>query len=228
MIVIVDLLLIACDVEAPLKKKNMNKTEEEILVFPAALLKDLGYFQGFSPDFERYIQPITDAARFVPRQPAERDPSLKQIIPYVIIRYRNRYFTYKRTRRGEEERLHTRYSLGVGGHINPFDKFDLFAATKSVIEMGMEREVAEEVIINTTYAAQCVGLLNDDSNDVGKVHFGIVYRIDVDEPKVEIRERGSFTRGNFVKADDLRRDFDLFETWSQILIDSQLLQPLHP
>ncbi|UCE18331.1 MAG: phosphoesterase [Gemmatimonadota bacterium] len=198
----------------------MNKSVEEILVFPTSLFKELGYFHGFSPDVERFIQPITDAARFVPRPPAEEDPSLKQIIPYVMIRHRDHIFRYKRTRRGEEERLHTKYSVGVGGHINPFDKFDLFAATKSVIEMGMEREVAEEVIIGIPYTAQCVGLLNDDSNDVGKVHFGIVYQLDVAEPKVEIRERGAFTQGSFVRADDLRRDFDFFETWSQILIES--------
>ena len=115
------------------------------------------------------------------------------------------------------------YDTAVGQR-HPKLKFDLFAATKSVIEMGMEREVAEEVIIDTTYTAQFVGLLNDDSNDVGKVHFGIVYQLVVDKPKVEIRERGSFTRGSFCSVDDLRSDFDLFETWSQILIESFILK----
>jgi predicted NUDIX family phosphoesterase len=202
----------------------MNKSVEEILVFPTALFKELGYFHGFSPDVEKYIQPITEAARFVPRPPAEEDSSLKQIIPYVMIRFRDLVYRYKRTRRGEEERLHTKYSIGVGGHINPFDKFDLFAATKSVIEMGMEREVAEEVIIDTTSSSLCVGLLNDDSNEVGQVHFGIVYQLVLDEPKVEIREKGSFTQGEFVDIISLRRDLDMFETWSQILITSSLLK----
>ena len=203
----------------------MNE-QEEILVFPTSVLRDLGYFNGFNGDVGRYIDPITDAAKFVFRQPAEEDPSLKQIIPYVMIHHKDQYFRYKRTRRGEEERLHTKYSIGVGGHINPLDKFDLFAATKPIIEMAMEREVAEEVIIDTTYTTTCVGLLNDDSNDVGKVHFGIVYELDVDEAEVEIRERGSFTQGSFVNADDLRSDFGLFETWSQILIESYVLKSL--
>lgn len=202
----------------------MNKPEEEILVFPTPLFKELGYFHGFSSDVEKFFQPITEAARFVPRPSAEEDPFLKQIIPYVMIRHRDLIFRYKRTRRGEEERLHTKYSVGVGGHINPFDKFDLFAATTSVIEMGMEREVAEEVIIDTTYSTLPVGLLNDDSNEVGQVHFGIVYQLVLDEPKVEIREKGSFTQGDFVDMNSLQRDFDLFETWSQILIESYLLK----
>ena len=201
----------------------MNKQTEEILVFPTSLFKELGYFHGFCDDVEKYVQPITEAARFVPRLPAEEDPSLKQIIPYVMIRHRDHIFRYKRTRRGEEERLHTKYSIGVGGHINPFDKFDLFAATKSVIEMGMEREVAEEVIIDTTYSTLLVGLLNDDSNEVGQVHFGVVYQLVVDEPKVVIREKGSFTQGEFVDPVSLKRDFDLYETWSQILIKAYLL-----
>ena len=202
----------------------MNKPEEEILVFPTSLFKELGYFHGFDDDVDKYIQSITEAARFVPRSPAEGDPSLKQIIPYVLIRFKNLIYRYKRTRRGEEERLHTKYSIGVGGHINPFDKFDLFAAAKSVVEMAMEREVAEEVIIDTTYSSLCVGLLNDDSNEVGRVHFGIVYQLDVKEPKVEIREKGSFTQGSFVDAESLRREIDLFETWSQILIESYVVK----
>jgi predicted NUDIX family phosphoesterase len=204
----------------------MNKQEEEILIFPAALLKNLGYFDGFDSDVEKFIKPITEAARFVPRGPAENDPSLKQIIPYVMIRFRGLVFRYKRTRRGEEDRLHTKYSIGIGGHINPFDKFDLFAATKSVLEMGMEREVAEEVILDTTYSTLCVGLLNDDSNDVGKVHFGIVYQLVVDEPKVDIREKGSFTQGDFVDVMTIQNDFELFETWSQILIESYVLNAI--
>lgn len=200
----------------------MNKPEEDILVFPTSLFHEMGYFHGFSDDVEKYIPRITTVSRFVPRSPAENDPSLKQIIPYVMIRFRDLVFRYKRTRRGEEDRLHTKCSIGVGGHINPFDKFDLFAATKSVIEMGMEREVAEEVIIDTTYAAECVGLLNDDSNEVGKVHFGIIYQLVVDEPKVETREKGSFTQADFVDVMSLQEDFELFETWSQILIESYI------
>jgi predicted NUDIX family phosphoesterase len=143
-----------------------------------------------------------------------------------MIRFRGLVFRYKRTRRGEEDRLHTKYSIGIGGHINPFDKFDLFAATKSVLEMGMEREVAEEVILDTTYSTLCVGLLNDDSNDVGKVHFGIVYQLVVDEPKVDIREKGSFTQGDFVDVMNIQNDFALFETWSQILIEAYILKTL--
>ena len=204
----------------------MNKQEEEILVYQTSLFKELGYFNGFCDNVGKYIQPITEAAQFVPRSSAEEDPSLKQIIPYVIILHKDHIYRYKRTRRGEEERLHAKYSIGVGGHINPFDKYDLFTATKSVIEMAMEREVGEEVIINTTYSTKCVGLLNDDSNEVGQVHFGIVYQLDVDEPKVEIREKRSFTQANFVDADSLQRDFNLFETWSQILIESYVLKNL--
>lgn len=201
------------------------KEQEEILVFPASLLKDLGYFHGFSDEVGRYIDRITEAARFVFRQPAEGDPSLKQIIPYALLRHNEAIFRYKRTRRGEEDRLHAKYSIGVGGHINPSDKFDLFAATKPVIEMAMEREVAEEVIIDTAYSAKCVGLLNDDSNDVGRVHFGLVYELELDEPKATIREKGSLVRGEFIDVRHLAAEFDLYETWSQILIESLLGPP---
>ena len=198
------------------------RDEEDVLVFETSLLERVGNFTGFREEVDTYLQAITEHSHFVQRGRAEADPSFKQIIPYVLLRHENTIFRYKRTRRGEEERLHTKYSIGVGGHINPFDQFDLFAATKSVIEMAMEREVAEEVIIDTAYSARCVGVLNDDSNEVGRVHFGVVYQLDLAEPKAMIREKGSLIRGEFVDAKDLSLELDLYETWSQILIRSFL------
>ena len=51
----------------------------------------------------------------------EVDPSFKQVIPYLVLRDAERYFLMRRTRAGVDARLLGRYSIGVGGHLNPGD-----------------------------------------------------------------------------------------------------------
>src|SRR5204862_2237524 len=108
-------------------------------------------------------------------------------------------------------RLHSKRSIGVGGHISSRDK-NLFG---SVYLEAMHREIAEEVHLETTYNDTCVGLLNDDETEVGKVHLGIVHIFDLDAPKVRPREKSMLQTG-FAPSDDLVRDGDQFETWSQL------------
>jgi predicted NUDIX family phosphoesterase len=81
----------------------------------------------------------------------------------------------------------------------------------------MHREIGEEVYLETAYRDTCVGLLNDDESDVGKVHLGIVHIFDLDAPKVRPREKSMLQTG-FTSADELVRDCDQFETWSQLCL----------
>src|SRR5437879_6536621 len=115
----------------------------------------------------------------------ENDPSYKQLIPYCVFRHEGQLFHYKRGKLQGEGRLHSKRSIGVGGHISSKDK-NLFG---SVYLEAMHREIGEEVHLETTYRDTCVGLLNDDETEVGKVHLGIVHIFDLDAPKVRPRER---------------------------------------
>src|SRR3954451_23607955 len=99
----------------------------------------------------------------------EVDPSFKQIIPYLVLRDGERYFLMRRTKAGGDARLHDRYSIGVGGHLNPGDR-DLAG--------GLRREWQEEVSADFEPAFELIGLLNDDTTDVASVHLGAVYVAD--------------------------------------------------
>jgi predicted NUDIX family phosphoesterase len=192
---------------------------EHVLVVPTPIFHGIGHFQGFCGDTERYLKGLLDPAHtsYRPRAEMEQDPSFKQLIPYVIFRFRDKagrtlLFQYTRGKGQGESRLHAKRSVGVGGHISVDD-----AAQPSAYEEGMRRELEEEVVINTPCRGNMVGLINDDETEVGRVHLGVVHLLDVDRPAVEPRESEIIDAG-FRPVGELLTDIAQFETWSQICL----------
>lgn len=192
---------------------------EHVLVVPTAVFHTLGHFQGFSGDVNRYLTGLLDPAHtsYRPRAEMEQDPSFKQLIPYVIFRYRDpagmaHLFQYTRGKGQGEARLHAKRSVGIGGHISADD-----SAAVSAYEEGMRRELEEEVAIDTPYRSQLAGLINDDQSEVGKVHLGVVHIFDVERPAVQPRESEIIEAG-FRPVSELLADMSRFETWSQICL----------
>jgi predicted NUDIX family phosphoesterase len=194
---------------------------ERVLVVPGAELDRLGRFQGFSDQAERYLMAllVPEHARFRPRSEVEDDPSLKQIIPYVIFRCDDEVFCYTRGTSQGEKRLHRLRSLGVGGHVAEADADG--RATLEAYEMALLRELDEEVALGSDGVVKRVGLINDDSTPVGRVHLGVVHMYELEMPEVQPREEGLAEPG-FVPIADLTGLRDQFETWSQICIDALL------
>ncbi len=194
--------------------------EEQILVVERKVFEEVGTFHGLAFDVERYLDKLFVAGvpRFMPRSQAESDPSYKQLIPYVIMSCGGKYLSYVRGRRAGEERLVGNRSIGIGGHINPVD-WTLFSADpyKTYLE-AVKREVAEEVVVEANHTDRIVALLNDDSNEVGSVHLGIVHFWTLDAPKVSKREQ-MITRMSFMTLAELQEVRDTMETWSQLCLD---------
>lgn len=200
---------------------SVNVETEHVMVVPTQLFHDCGYFQGFSSETDRYLAKLLDPAKtsYLPRDQMEQDPSFKQLIPYCIFRHTAddqsvHVFQYTRGKQQGESRLHSKRSVGIGGHISTLDLGD-----DSPYEVGLNRELEEEVSIDTEYRQNCVGLINDDENEVGKVHLGIVHIFDVAQPQVTARET-SIADAGFVAVAQLIDELDQFETWSQICIRS--------
>ncbi len=189
---------------------------EQVLVVPTLLFHEIGYFQGFSTDPEPYLKTLLDPSytSYRPRDQVEEDPSFKQLIPYCIFRHDGNLFHYKRGSTQGEERLHSKRSIGIGGHISSDDK----NASEFPYLEGMRREIEEEVFIETGFSQRCVGLINDDQTEVGKVHLGIVHLFDLEAPKVLPREKSIIETG-FAKPSELACDIQSFETWSQICLE---------
>lgn len=197
---------------------------EQVLVIPTDVFRRLGYFQGFTPNVERYLDELfsPEHISYRPRGEMETDPSFKQLIPYVIFRYtddagRVSVFQYTRGAGQGERRLHSKRSVGIGGHISSDDDDD--ASEIHPYEEGMRRELAEEVVINTEYTPRCVGLINDDETDVGKVHLGVVHVFDVAATDVAPREDEIMNAG-FQDVAELLDDLPSFESWSQICLQA--------
>ena len=197
---------------------------ERVLVVPSAVFHRLGHFQGFSGDIDRYLPALLDSQHvsYRPRQEVETDPAYKQLIPYAIFRHRDEtggemIFQYTRGKGQDEARLRTKRSIGIGGHISVTDISGDGAAGS--YHEGMKREFAEEVLIDTEYEERCVGLINDDETEVGRVHLGIVHVFDVLHPAVYPRE-SEITASAFCPVVELLADLDGFESWSQICLRS--------
>ena len=195
---------------------------EQVLVVERSKLldgKEIPY--GFHNDnIDRLLQNIHKFAYFINRPDAENNPALKQIIPYLVITGRDgKIFLVQRLAGQTEKRLHNKYSIGIGGHINPV----IDAQGKEVLSMpdiirsGLERELHEELEVKTTYQYKLAGYLNDDSNSVGQVHLGLVHQVLVDDVQgVSVLEKDLMV-GKFETISEIEKQFELLETWSQIV-----------
>ena len=191
-----------------------------MLVIRRALFDQLGSFHGLNFEPRKYLDAILSRGNnfFLSRAQAEKDPSHKQIIPYVLLTHGGKVLFYVRGKKAGEQRLVAKGSIGIGGHMNESDE-SLFALDEAAYRAGVEREVGEEIVINTKFEDCIVALLNDDSNEVGQVHLGIVHVFKLAEPKVEKRE-AMITSLSFLTKEELLTRRDSLETWSQICLDS--------
>ena len=147
----------------------------------------------------------------------ENDSSYKQIIPYAVICCGDEVYLFHRTKKQTEVRLHNLYSLGVGGHMNPFgDNID-----ESYMRHELNREMNEEVMVHDDCFIESivvVGFINDDTNDVGKVHLGVLYHINLTSKSIEINEKEKMT-GQWVRKTDLSDYYAQMESWSKLYVD---------
>ena len=179
-----------------------------------------GAWHGFvSSNLERHQAVIRERHFFKPRSEVEDDPRFQQIIPYVVFRHGDRYFLTHRLRASSEKRLRRQYSLGIGGHIN---KADL--GRGDPILDGLKREWEEEVVYDGTFEARLLGLLNEDSSPVSKVHLGVVFLVDGDSPNISIRETDKLA-GELLTLDEMRMYYLAMESWSQIVYDKLATSP---
>ena len=185
-------------------------SDELVYVVPRAAVPDAADWYGTRTDgLDDFVRALERDGRYEPRGVMERDPTFKQIIPYLVLRDRSRYFLMQRTTAGRDERLHGLYSIGVGGHLNPGD---------GGLLGGLEREWHEEVVADFVPAFRLVALLNDDTTDVGAVHLGAVYVADAEGRPVAIRETDKLT-GGFADPADVAAVTDRMETWSRLVYE---------
>jgi len=191
--------------------------EEKVLCFERKVLEKAGLFQGLSLEIEKYLPVVTSSSNLVylNRSDAEQDKRYKQLIPYVLIICDGRILRYQRGRGGQETRLHGLYSVGIGGHISEEDR-GLFSSEAGYQE-GMRRELAEEVAIDQGEETT-VAVINDDSTDVGYVHFGVVHILRAANENI-VGRRSGIVGPEFIPIHEAVKDGAEYESWSRLCLD---------
>jgi predicted NUDIX family phosphoesterase len=166
---------------------------------------------------EKYLPVVTSSARlaYLNRSQAEQDKRYKQLIPYVLLICRGKILRYRRGRGGQETRLHGLYSVGIGGHIADEDN-GLFSKDLGYHD-GMRREIMEEVAVQEV-SESAVALINDDSTEVGYVHFGVVHIMRVANDNVAGRRSG-IVGPEFIPFSVAVREASACESWSRYCLD---------
>ena len=192
-------------------------TEERVLCFPRKLLEDLGVFQGLSLEIEKYLPAVTSSEHilYLNRSDAEQDRRYKQLIPYVLVICQDKILRYRRGKGGQDTRLHGLYSVGVGGHISEEDH-GLFSNRLGYHE-GMRRELMEEVAVAEVKDA-AVAVINDDSTEVGYVHFGVVHVMHVAHETI-VGRRSGIVAPEFIPMADALKDLSAYESWSRFCLE---------
>lgn len=187
---------------------------EEILVVPSDMLAEILPEGDFiRENIDEILEKMLGKHFFAPRDKAEYDLSMKQLIPYVLVKKEEKYFLLRRLKKQTEARLHEKLSLGVGGHMNPNEG-------ENPIFSGMLRELHEELFVEKIDKISCVGLLNDKGSEVSLYHLGVVFLLET-SGAVSVRETEKMA-GSFERIEDIKKDYEKLETWSQILVDSFL------
>jgi predicted NUDIX family phosphoesterase len=194
-------------------------TEERVLCFERKLLEELGVFQGINLDVEKYLPVVTAQPKLVYRNrtEAEHDKRYKQLIPYVLLICNGKILRYRRGKGGQETRLHGLFSVGVGGHISDEDH-GLFSAGSAGYHEGMRRELMEEVAVEEVNAA-AVAVINDDSTEVGQVHFGVVHLMYVPDESVAGRRSG-IVSPEFIAISEAVKEAGACESWSRFCLEN--------
>lgn len=162
-------------------------------------------------DFDSYIQIINENKQFLPRSVMEKDFGYKQIIPYLIFTHDDKYFLMQRRATASETRLASKLTLGIGGHIRQEDM-----TVNSLFAWAL-REFHEEVAYTGKVTVKPLGILNDDSNDVGKVHIGFVLLLQGDSANISIKSE--LKSGALLTLSDCLAQRDNMESWSQFVVD---------
>ena len=198
----------------------MNNMEEFVFAFPTDELwkiityKEKGLIKGNSETLKQIVQ----NGLFLRRSELEEDPSFKQIIPYAIISDKDSYYLFRRRSGQTEKRLHNKFSLGVGGHMNPDDSLE---PKEQYLINELKRELFEEVrLLNGCLIEdiEFIGFINDDTIPVGRVHIGLLYNIHVSNKEVYINETDKMT-ADWIDKSNLAEFYEGMETWTKITFD---------
>lgn len=188
--------------------------DENVLVVPATLIESRLETRFDPAPAEAVIASANELRKFLPRSQVEQDESHKQIIPYICIRHADSFVLLQRTKKQTEARLHNKFSLGIGGHIN---EQEVATGASDLVRAGLLRELGEEITVPEGWKLNLLGTIYDSTTPVGRVHFGIVYELTIPAKRFTLNEP-ELMSGQWVGKVELAGFKERMETWSQLLM----------
>jgi predicted NUDIX family phosphoesterase len=199
---------------------------EKVLAVPRDVIREVLKQGFFSADETDLMGLIGESFVFLDRAAAEQDPSHKQIIPYIVVSRADRFLVYRRTNKQGENRLHNKFSLGFGGHINDLDRQG--SRPTNLILTAMVRELNEEIFLPGLQRLGIIGFINDETNPVGQVHLGVAFLVELANDRFSVNEP-EMIEAQWREAGEIEKVFPQLESWSQILWSQRLsLQTARP
>ena len=194
--------------------------DELVFAFPTIELWKLMTYKkkGLIRENSEVLKKIVQNGLFLRRSELEEDDSFKQVIPYAIISNKDSFYLFRRTSGQTEKRLHNKFSLGVGGHMNPNNFME---PKDQYLTDELKRELFEEVkLLNGCFLEdiEFIGFINDDTISVGSVHIGLLYNIHVSNKEVYINETDKMT-ADWIDKSNLAEFYGGMETWTKIAFD---------
>ena len=198
----------------------MNNIDELVFALPTdGLWKLIPYKEkGLIRENSEILKTFARNGLFRKRSELEEDPSFKQIIPYSVISSGDSFYLFKRSSGQTEKRLHNKFTLGAGGHMNPIGSA---VSKEQYFNDELKRELFEEVrLLNGCIIEdiEFIGLINDDTIPVGKFHIGLLYNIRVSNKEIYINETDKMT-AEWIEKSNLAEFYNGMETWSKIIFD---------
>lgn len=158
----------------------------------------------------------------VDRAQCETDGSTQQLIPYILVRNQEgEYFTYTRGKGGDENRLHAKLSIGLGGHVEcrPARGENLM----ELLQAEGARELSEEIglTVHPHRPLNFSHIVIDRNDAVGRVHVGLVacYTLQPNESIDFGAEKGIIDGASFKTLEQLNAAYDHLENWSKQIVD---------
>ncbi len=198
----------------PAQPSSLHYAEEYVMVIKRCdlFLNEEGFQGILSTNVEPYLDRIHTLHCFFPRSRMETDPTYKQIIPYMVFKYSDRYFLMQRTPASGEQRLKDKFTLGIGGHVRMED------LTDNSLWSWASREFEEEIEYKGNLKISTLGILNDDSNSVGQVHVGLVLLLVGDSPDIKVKSE--MKSGVLATLEECKARYEALESWSQIVLNA--------
>lgn len=199
---------------SPQKQSFASTHDENVLVVKTVLLFDnQPQWSGFQAiNIDHFINTINVHKEFLPRALMEHDVTYKQIIPYLIFKHKNRYFLMQRSNQSRENRLHNKFTLGIGGHIRSSDtnnSTDIFA--------WAHREFNEEINYKGSFTTKVLGIVNGTKTLVDQVHLGLVLLIEGDSDQISIKSE--LKSGVLATLAECNSKKTALENWSVFVLD---------